>query len=248
MSSKDSPEKKGDETRQQRSETAASPSQGKSEAHDAANVQKCCHEEKKPAKWFRAPEIWTAIGTMMLGVFGIPSIIFLYWQLKESHRALIVDQRAWIHGTIDKFAPSREDGTVIVPVSLVNTGKTAARMVRADFVVAVIKNGDPLSFKYEEVAHPVTSTGILFPGDPMQFNAPLVHHATTNLRALSHSEVFDLTRGVTFIQVYGEVTYKDVFEGSVTHWLHLCRGISYGPPTVLMHEKKCTDYNDTDNN
>jgi len=79
------------------------------------------------------------------------------------------------------------------------------------------------------------STGALFPNVPA--GQPIEY-------PFSQSDLEDFKQGRAFVVVYGQATYSDFFH--VGHWTKFCT--FFGAITGGYTAKKCTDYNDIDEN
>ena len=207
-------------------------------------VHECCDREKKSTKWWRSPEVWTAIGTMMLAVFGIPSFVFLYLQLKESHEAMIEDQRAWISVPFPTNFPLT--GTFIpAGTQITNSGKTLARDVQGDIIATVLNKGDEPSIGDFSVGHPHNRmyVGSVFPNAPVPTAIKVSRYGPSGPEPIIPDEGLrqDIANGNRCIVFYGRITYYDVFGNQ--HWTQFCVSTSTGQDL-----KKCISYNDADNN
>jgi hypothetical protein len=204
------------------------------------------NKEKESIKWWRSPEVWTAIGTIMLAVFGIPSCVFLYFQLKESHEALIIDQRAWLSVTFPANYPLA--GTSIpVETQITNSGKTPARVVAGDVVATVLEKGEEPTIGDFTVSHPHNRLypTVVFPGAPIPITLAVVRYGPKAAETIVPDDALrqDIANGKRFIIFYGRIAYYDVF--GIQHWTQFCTGSGIA---IQDNLKKCIGYNDVDNN
>ena len=182
----------------------------------------------------------------MLAVFGIPSFVFLYYQLKESHEAMIEDQRAWVSVALPASFPLT--GTSIpATTQITNSGKTPARGVEGDVVATVLNKGEEPALGDFSVGHPHNrmSMGVVFPGAPIPITITLIHYGPKNGEVIAPDDALrqDIANGNRFILFYGRLTYYDVF--GIPHWTQFCTGSGSAMQDNL---KKCISYNDVDNN
>ena len=203
-------------------------------------------KEKDSTKWWGSPEVWTATGTIMLAIFGIPSFVFLYLQLKESHEAMIEDQRAWVSVALPASFPLT--GTSIpVTTQITNSGKTPARAVEGDVVATVLNKGEEPALGDFSVGHPHNRlyVGVVFPGAPIPITIALIHYGPKKGETIVPDDALrqDIANGNRFILFYGRLTYHDVF--GIQHWTQFCTGSGSAMQDNL---KKCISYNDVDSN
>ena len=182
-------------------------------------------------------------------------------QVDAVQRQMRQDQRAWLALTMDwptvkdakgeiigKVVHVTENQPLVVPMRLTNSGKTIARIVQADIFVEVVKtvesphlgsgNGAPWQF----------SAGIILPNTPSDFPAYRQEPKKTGLEAmfqLTPTENQDLSTGRAYLAVHGKMTYRDVF--GFPHWTKFCGWVPLNPSPRYYNSKKCSDYNDVDN-
>src|SRR5438876_4912175 len=203
-------------------------------------------KEEKPTKWWRSPEVWTAVGTMMLAAFGIPSCVFLYLQLQESHEAMIEDQRAWVSVA---FPTSFPLSGALIPAGtqITNSGKTPARAVEGDAVATVMNKGDEPTLGDFSAGHPHNHlyAGVVFPGAPIPITLTVAHYGPRAAEAIIPDDALrqDIASDKRFIIFYGRITYYDVF--GIQHWTQFCTGSG---SAIQDNLKKCISYNVVDNN
>ena len=167
--------------------------------------------------------------------------------------AMKVDSRAWI--TISGAVQINQDKatgntSIIFPASVINSGKTPGKSILSQIVVEIVKNGDSPRFVYDGVPHTVNSIGILFPHSPAQVQAALLRFnantaTQTEQRPLSTTEYQELLDGNSYIAVYSRTTYNDIF--GTEHWDQTCAFTTPSVKPVLLTAKKCSDYNNVDN-
>lgn len=188
----------------------------------------------------------------VLTLAGVVIAVFtglIFWkQLKEMR----TDQRAWVSmaSGSGKFAKEADGNTIVtVPMTITNTGKTPAKAVFNEIVVEKVKNGDSPEFIYDNRARTYNSTGTIFPNGTQQVTAGLLkgklNTNQTEPLLLTPSQVQDLTDGTYYLAIYSQTSYFDVF--GTKHWLHFCAFATLSPVPIPLTAKKCTDYNDVDN-
>jgi len=151
----------------------------------------------------------------------------------NQYRTARIDERPWIR--IDVQTTPYNTPAFVIPVTVVNAGKTPATSFDAKFFVEVVKNGEEplLSETSHELAD--SSTGVLFPNLPSTFPASYT---------LTKSEYEDFNDGRVFLVVYSKVSYRDFFR--TEHWTRNC--VFIGLPGHAYAAKKCTDYSGIDDN
>lgn len=217
---------------------ASIPPKAEGDTKDSACIHECCQKEKKPAKWWRSPEIWTAIGTVLLAVFGIPSFVFLYLQLQESHRALVVDQRAWVglqsfQGSGELTSDQLRTGQITM--LLKNTGKTPALKMTIAFIRVNRKWVDPIP-DYDSVLGSVGQTGEnIVVASPSQVGGiVLAPDATYPFIAGAYNVPRKTGTFNTEIYYVYKITYQDVFGNMRT--TKLCLKTKRSPNDVVAIE------------
>jgi hypothetical protein len=259
MSRQDNSEQQKDEASQRVRKGVRDSSKAASEADDASTVHESRENKKEPAEWWRSPEVWTAVGTIVLAVFGIPSFVFLYLQLRESHEALKVDQRAWIKvetagpkslhaatGFYDTDLTIAVGQPLTVPMRISNIGKTPAENVEVALFVGIIDAASepPLERVDENVTHASITTGNIFPWDGIQHDIPRRSSGDSPPEPVTGEELDALRSGKAYIAIYGIATYEDVFG---THrWTRFCGWEPLAKGN--FQAKQCVEYNTVDNN
>ncbi len=169
--------------------------------------------------------------------------------------AMITDQRAWIVTTGGQITyPKNSDGlpSLMMHVTISNMGKTPASKISSAFVMAIIKNGESPSFKYANIPRTTDSTGIIFPNMPSALDAYLLQKTESqsdkvDIRYLSTPEFEQLTKGETYVAIYGLILYDDAY--GVHRWTRYCTFAALTPSRIdVTGAKPCTDYNAADNN
>jgi hypothetical protein len=172
-------------------------------------------------------------------------------QVGVMQRQMRQDQRAWLNvtfGNVNTFALNQP---LTVPVTVIDTGKTAAKRYVAHFVVKRVTNtraaGEALSFSLA-IPHIVDTSGFMLPNAPITEAVTESEHAADGKTIIPHplspKEFEDVRDGVEFGVVFVDATYDDIF--GVSHWIRACH--YFAPAGIPTWAKKCTDYNDVDNN
>ena len=145
------------------------------------------------------------------------------------------DQRPWIRA-ISQIVVPKEGHTLNIPIVLVVSGKNPAKSISAKYYIEIVKNGEIPQLSSTNMVGGFTS-GILFADGIPQPENQIPYD-------LLGSGIDDLKEGRIFIVVYGRIEYEDIFK--TQHWTTFCGFASPkgGPYTA----KKCSDYNDTDDN
>jgi hypothetical protein len=155
------------------------------------------------------------------------------------------DERPWIKVTTHSIVPAKPGGRVPVdktapintPFEYINIGKLPAKNVDVEIFIEVVKNGEePLLNKGNFLEG--STVGIIFPNDPQNTSPGRPY-------ILAEGAWEDFAAGRSFLVVYGQATYKDVF--STSHWTNFC-GYAAARTDIPFSARKCTDYNSTDDN
>ena len=115
-------------------------------------------------KWMGREKYFTdwvvAIFTVVLAMVGVLQFVILSNQLTDSRK----EQRPWIRVWTDDAAVKASPNGVVAKAHLLNSGKTPAKSVYAEFFVERVQNGaEPL---FKEIRSTRLSTGSLFPNLP----------------------------------------------------------------------------------
>lgn len=200
--------------------------------------------QDKAARITARATVWIAGFTIVIAGVGCYQYHVMGAQLDVMRK----DQRPWISGSNVKIS-SVPNGPIIASVSLTNVGKTPARRFEAKMVITMIKNGDSPALTYSD--HPVQdeTAGIIFPSEPNEIKIPLIRvnpNGTFVPWVMTATEIEDFDKGNSFFEAYGEVTYLDQYK--TPHWLHFCQFATTTKVPTYVTARKCTDYNDGDNN
>jgi hypothetical protein len=180
--------------------------------------------------------------TVVLAGAAIYQFIIMGGQLA----AMRTDQRAWLKISAGPTTYG-ENKPFVAPLTIVNSGKTAAKTIRVEAICEKVKNGDNPSFTFAQ-KRISASTGVLFPGEPFPFNASLLANTpdpTIVPEALSGTDFKEFMEGNIYIATFAKVTYEDVF--GVSHRTQFCV-FSSSNQAKYASAQKCTAYNDVDRN
>jgi hypothetical protein len=197
-------------------------------------------KESNQSQYPKTP-LWKIIlevsGVAILAIYTLGT----YLQWNTMGHTLRAEQRAWVTIKTADASPQLAEGRpIMAPISIVNTGKTPAKKPVLDTVVESVRNGDSPRLAYS-FPHFNLTTGVVWPNDPRQFNAPLLDSAG-NAQVVTPAMSADLLSGKSFIVVYGRIEYDDVFNAK--HWTQFCKFYSYTSGNYTA--EKCTDYNGID--
>jgi len=213
--------------------------QSSSDDNERYSDEKTCrHDQVRVAKnlnWITGLGVGAAI--ISLVAVGI--------SILQSRRALMLDQRAWIK--VGTPGPKIEEGKEIsYPLFGVNTGKTAARVINAKYVVEVLKAEEAPHLPFEDKAMIGTyTTGIMWPTDPFDLPNSKVLDPKAVPIILSHDEAMELFSGNKYLAVHGIVEFRDIF--GHPHWTHFCFWHPFANHPSSFSARTCTDYNEADN-
>lgn len=202
---------------------------------------------KRMSVFERIMAILTLAGVVIAVFTGL-----IFWKQLDEMRT---DQRAWITFSAGLIQYPQDEASigivrVSVPITITNIGKTAARVIDAQFVMDYEVEGQSPDFVYDGRARTFDTIGIIFPGTPTQpFNVPFSKEMVkdprrTEPRYLTSSEYHDLQNGNGYMAIYGQATFIDIFGRK--HWVHYCTFFVAPDVAVYVSSKACVDYNDTD--
>jgi hypothetical protein len=188
---------------------------------------------------------WCVAGfTFVLAVVAIYQFVVMNGQLDTMRK----DQRPWI-----KIAFVQDKLTALAPlggtIRLVNNGKTPAKgIIRGDFAVEIVQNGDQPKLDYPW-PHTRFTTGMIMPNDAPNDLAVYRVRAEHNASGwvpdnLTLTEFNDFTAFKTFIVVYGTVHYSDFF--GTDHWTKFCTPLVPERATGNFTFQPCSDYGNVD--
>jgi hypothetical protein len=173
-------------------------------------------------------------------------------QTKQLDRQARLDERPWLQMQGgESFAQPVAGGNVNIVITISNAGKTAAREVHGIARVEKLRTDQAPSLRISGSVSD-TSAGILFPGQPLKFAAPLLGDETGQQKPvpvqLTAEDVGDWNGGKIYLAVFGQVTYRDVFD--VDHWTNYCTiYLPRGPgPSMETNSRSCAAANNVDNN
>jgi len=187
--------------------------------------------------------------TAVLAVAAIYQIVITGSQLDTMRK----DQRPWIKISYTP-APLTALGSVGGTIHLVNNGKTPARgVVRGDFFVEAVKNGEQPKLDSPDYPHTKFTTGIVVPNDspqdiPIERRRFASNGSDIELDPLTATEFDDFKQVKIFFVAYGTVYYADFF--GINHWTKFCMfsGPPNPPPNTGVTAQQCSNYSDVDSN
>ena len=187
---------------------------------------------------------------LLIEGFTLAAVVFYAFiaalQWYEMHKALVIDQRAWINVPFPTTFPL--DGPFIpATIQITNTGRTPAKNVEINIVATVLNKGDKpdLSHFGPGRAYNKVIAGAIFANAPITMTIPVVHYGPFQSENIVPDDTLrqDIANGKRFISLYGRVDYWDVL--GVKHWTQFCTG--YGP-AISDGLIDCIRYNDVDTN
>ena len=176
-------------------------------------------------------EKMTLINVIFVAIYSILTAA-LCWIASDQYRGMRTDERPWIRVYVDPLPISSAAFTI--SIHAVNSGKTPAKSFQSEFFIEIVKNGEqPQLNETRPIAG--SSTGVMYPNAPG--DTPVSYTFT-------QSEYQDFRDGRVFFVLYSKLTYFDFFR--VEHWTRHCQFFDAKPGDYSA--KKCTDYNDIDDN
>ncbi len=169
----------------------------------------------------------------------------------NADRNFRIDERAWIGFALEgvevqKEVPSKKPMALLVPTSLVNTGKTPAKKVVGNLAITVIKKGEKLPLGDYTPGHTyyAINGNTVFPGGAVNAAMPAIKQGPEHAITIIPTDALmrEIADGESFAVVYGSVTYCDIF--GVPHSTQFCRYASR--PGFIDND--CMNYNNADEN
>jgi hypothetical protein len=184
-------------------------------------------------KDYNPTEKMSAVMIIFTIIYSVTTI-GLYWTAVGQFDGMKKEQRPWMQ--VLAAAQADEGTTVQITSYANNTGKSPAKSLDIEYYIEEVKNGlEPKLDKASRVGR--STTGVFYPNGPTQSNFEY-----DLLKAGSD----DFKEARMFLVIYGHITYTDVFR--TEHWADFCGFINSPKYKGLVGAKKCTSYNDTDNN
>jgi len=174
-------------------------------------------------------------------VAGIAYAVVTYFMWRDSHRNFVIDERCWISIDGNFPNPIKEgipfQGSILVK----NTGKTTAKQIVSEWIIAILRSADSVSFDYSQM-RTTELIGVLPPNGFTLFTAskPVDQYTAA---FLTKEQAEDLLNGRTYLVLYGRGRYNDVFGN--THWFHFCGWKDYYPGNASYKAANCVAYTDT---
>jgi hypothetical protein len=187
--------------------------------------------EKKFWRDYNPTEKMAVINIGFVALYSLLTFA-LCWIAANQYRGMRTDERPWVR--IYDDIPTIDSQSFAVPTHAINSGKTPAKSFEAKYFIEVVRNGqDPKLDETKPIG--TNTTGVLFPNLPIDMPVPY---------SFTQSEYQDFRDKRAFFVLYVKVTYTDFFrtEHSTKH----CQ--FFGMPPGGYTAKKCTDYNDIDDN
>jgi hypothetical protein len=189
---------------------------------------------------------WKSVAEFTALAVGIADAVIYYCQLQTMRQALAVDQRAWVGAKsfVIMNQPLEANKPIQIGLDYWNFGKTPALdvsgYVQPNFVTSESKLdfskwGEPLEAQ-RSVMFPGSSNHLLItvpqdlPGYP----------PVSGSQGIPEPVFSELANGKSFIYIYGNLGYEDVF--GVHHWTHFCLRYSF-PSNGFVY---CDTFNNVD--
>jgi hypothetical protein len=190
----------------------------------------------------RKPLWWRILEGLAL-VSAIAYAVLTYFMWQDSHRNFITDEQASVNIASQAMDPNTIkvgmpiEGTAI----FVNDGKTTAKRILSDFRIAIQRTSEQINFEYS-TPHTISRIPLMAPHNAQTI--PILSEATVDsqeAQSLTKDQVDDLLSGRSYVIIYGQGTYADIF--GRTHWFRYCAWRPYYSPSSYNAEA-CTIYND----
>jgi hypothetical protein len=169
-------------------------------------------------------------------------------------KTMRLDERSWMNIVVGK-GTMIDNNPLVVPIAVVNTGKTPALDVSGKMVVNLLNNNDDPDLTYR-VGHPGYSVDVkaLAPNNPQQLQYAALPKYVTDYKfrkpiIVNPTLRKEISDGSLYIVVHARITYNDIF--GKAHWLTYCSRSQNVTPGVKTHNAGsdiCGDYNNIDRN
>src|SRR5580704_1895548 len=178
-----------------------------------------------------------------LAAFVYGGITFLLWL--NARDQLEMEQRSWL-----VFDPNQSDtlvlgankAEILVPLRLVNIGRTPARAIDGFVIVEELKSGERPTFIYRKDRATKIEVGIIYPSSELAQTTEIKEWLDGHQPSLvTESKRTEFKQGNTFFNVWGRLTYVDVFHQK--HFVQFCHAVAQNPSGKT---KECADYNMVD--
>jgi hypothetical protein len=172
--------------------------------------------------------------------FAIAYAVITFYQWQDLQKNFEADQRSWLR-VLSDINPQTIKGNA-VGLHFKNFGKVVAESIVIDAVVEVVNSDSAPRLKVEP---PLTRaySGFLFPGDEPAAASPVpIHPSPQGNLPITAPEIDNLTKGKTYLAIYGVATYRDHFR---KHWTRFCYWSLQTDPLVTFYAnaKACTEWN-----
>ncbi len=175
-------------------------------------------------------------------------------QVKDARTQFRKDQRPWIRVNLNPNLVIPVNGEFVVPLDVVNTGKTPARDISGDVWIEILASSAAPELEPVSAKPPAKfATGVMFTNQSVPTPIVRVRWRTdteTEPDPITPDERQRLTTGRAYVATHGRVTYWDVF--NIQHWTQFCTFTPLvntpSPERSSYGAKKCAEYNSVDNN
>ena len=164
-----------------------------------------------------------------------------------------IGDRAWVNVSTGQ-APMTDGSPLVIPVTIVNNGKTTAFNVVGRMVVNLLPVNTEPDYVYK-MGHPSYAFDVraLAPDHPQKVDYAALPKYLDPKRRLHPIMVTpklreDMGKGYTQLVVHLRLTYDDIF--GISHWVQFCASASAIIPGQKVHSANdtCGQYNDMDRN
>jgi hypothetical protein len=205
-----------------------------------------------------------SVGVWGLAIALVAATTYVYqWRAQLAANGLIQkqmihDQQPWLKLEVGKTVDNPSGnmtvnivigGTLTVPVTLTNVGKTPARKVITLLFIEIVPTGqDPHlpTHRGETITGVPYFGGVLFPSDV--HNVPAIRLVESpegtprQEQPLTRSEAQSLSERKSYLAVWGSVHYCDIF--GILHKTDMCEATFTSGENA--GSEKCTKFSDTD--
>lgn len=200
--------------------------------------EKPCHCHYKASHWgWRVFEIAAVVA-------GVAYAIITFFMWRESHNNFVLEERAWLDVSKAEITDSGKDfhagSPITAKVTLVNTGKTPAREVQAEYRIVLLRNTEEVPLSYDASVRNTDFIGLMPPNGSTEI-AVQNYINRFEVEKFTEDEMKDIASGRAYLAVYGRIRYTDIF--GEKHWFKNC--VYQGWHSGSFQSGSCVAYNNT---
>jgi hypothetical protein len=181
----------------------------------ATDIRDKNHQDRS-FRWMKRGT-WASIGLSALSLFISAAALYVVDKQLDTMR---IEQRAWVK-IAHKLQPIAENKPLIADITTINTGKTPAKRIEANFRVQKVRADRSPDLTASGI-NANSFIGILNPDASYPSSVPMMRDSGTILNPplLTKSDVAEIASGESYIVVFGRLIYSDIYD--TPHWINFC--------------------------